>query len=91
MVNMKKPKQRKRRLSKTVKIGISLPQDQLEYVDGIAEESEVSRSEVFQWIIAGLMINPEAEDFFFEEEESEEEGESEESEEKEEEEEVKEE
>jgi len=65
---MKRPKYRKRRLCKTVKIGISLPKDQLEYVDDIAEISEVSRSEVFQWIIAGLMENPEAEDFFFEEE-----------------------
>jgi Ribbon-helix-helix protein, copG family. len=65
------------------KVSISIPRKQLQYIDEVAEESEVSRSEVFQWIIEGLMTNPEAEDFFFEEEE----GESEESEESEEEEE----
>lgn len=62
---MKRPKHRKRRLTRTVKIGISLPKDQLEYVDDIAEVSEVTRSEVFQWILVALMEDEDIEDAVF--------------------------
>lgn len=55
------------------KINISLPNDQLDYIEEIAEESEVSRSEVFQWIITALMEDEELEDAVFPEELTEEE------------------
>jgi len=75
---MKRPKRKSRRLSKTVKLSLSISKEMMDYLDDIAEESEVSRSEVVQWILTGLMEDEDLEDQFFGEEEEEEEEESEE-------------
>jgi len=64
---MKKPKMaKKRRLSKTVKVGISMPSDMLDWIDGAASISGVSRSEVIQWVFSGIMNNDDVAEVFFE-------------------------
>ena len=62
---------RKRGLSKTVTTAISLPEDMLKYIDSVAEDIEVSRSEVVQWVFIGIMNDPEVEKIFFGDEEEE--------------------
>lgn len=57
---------RRKRLTKTMKVSISLPKDQVDYLDEVAEDVEVSRSEVIQWIINGIMDDEDLEAQFFE-------------------------
>lgn len=46
-----------------------MPREMLEYIDDVAEESEVSRSEVIQWVFFTIMEDEELEDMIFPEEE----------------------
>jgi metal-responsive CopG/Arc/MetJ family transcriptional regulator len=80
---MKRPKRRRPKLSKSVKLSISLPEDMVDYIDEIAEVSEVSRSEVIQWVFNILMTDEEIEALIFPEEAEEEEEDFEEEEEEE--------
>lgn len=62
---MKRPKIVKRRLTKTVKISVSMPGDMVEWLDVVSDISEVSRSEVLQWILTGIMENDDVAEIFF--------------------------
>jgi len=48
-----------------MRIGISMPEDMVEYIDEISDLSGVSRSEVIQWVFTGIMDDSELASLFF--------------------------
>ena len=65
-LEMKKSKKTKKRgLSKTVKVSISMPSNMLDWIDEVATISEVTRSEVVQWVFTGIMGDDDLAEVFF--------------------------